>query len=151
MRLLACGRIPPRRGEPEDRPRDDFRRNQGRFLAGRGPAWHWIQRGAWAAAHPGGQTASRRAIAERPEWARWSDRKIAEAAKVDHKTVGTIRKELSGEFPTAGKKSNGEFPTVNGKPYSRASLLGDVIKTIPDDVLVTECRRRGLTVEADNA
>jgi hypothetical protein len=37
-----------------------------------------------------------------PEWARWSDRKIAEVAKVDHKTVGTIRRELTGEFPTTG-------------------------------------------------
>jgi hypothetical protein len=85
-----------------------------------------------------------------PEWARWSDRKIAEAAKVDHKTVGTIRKELSGEFPTAhGKpngKTSGEFPC--GKPSNRASLLGDVLHAIPDDVLVAECRRRGLTVEA---
>ena len=35
-----------------------------------------------------------------PEWARWSDRKIAEVAKVDHKTVGKIRRDLSGEFPT---------------------------------------------------
>jgi ParB/Sulfiredoxin domain len=88
-----------------------------------------------------------------PEWARWSDRKIAEAAKVDHKTVGTIRRELAGEFPNtkAAKVKSGEFPTANGTPNNRASLLGDVLPTIPDDVLVAECRRRGLTVEAANA
>jgi hypothetical protein len=101
--------------------------------------------------------ADRRRAVERllkdPEWARWSDRKIAETAKVDHKTVGTIRRELAGEFPTtkAAKVKPGEFPTANGKPNNRASLLGDVLRTIPDDVLVAECRRRGLTVEATNA
>jgi hypothetical protein len=83
-----------------------------------------------------------------PEWARWSDRKIAEVAKVDHKTVGALRKELSGEFPPTAKKPNGEFPTEHGMPPSRASLLGDLLRTIPDDALVAECRRRGLTVGA---
>jgi hypothetical protein len=87
-----------------------------------------------------------------PEWARWSDRKIAEVAKVDHKTVGTIRKQLAGEFPTA--KPAGEFPTEpkpNGKPNGRGSLLTDVLHHVPDDVLIAECRRRGLTVEAGDA
>jgi hypothetical protein len=90
-----------------------------------------------------------------PEWARWSDRKIAEAARVDHKTVGAIRRELTGEFPTAqGKpngKGNGEIPTEYGKPHNRASLLDHVLRTVSDDVLVAECRRRGLTVEAADA
>jgi hypothetical protein len=87
-----------------------------------------------------------------PEWARWSDRKIAEIAKVDHKTVGTIRKNLTGEFPTT--KRAGEFPTEvkpNGKPNGRGSVLGDYLRHIPDDVLIAECRRRGLTVEAVDA
>ncbi len=35
------------------------------------------------------------------EWSKWSDRKIAKFAKVDHKTVGKIRRDLlGGEFPT---------------------------------------------------
>ena len=87
-----------------------------------------------------------------PEWGRWSDRKIAEIAKVDHKTVGTIRRELAGEFPTT--KRTGEFATEhkpNGKPNGRGSLLGDVLHHVPDDVLIAECRRRGLTVEAGDA
>src|SRR5262249_47223100 len=81
-----------------------------------------------------------------PEWARWSDRKIADIAKVDHKPVGTIRRELAGEFPAT--QPTGEFPTrkPNGKPSNRTSLLGDVLHHIPDDVLIAECRRRGLTV-----
>jgi len=90
-----------------------------------------------------------------PEWARWSDRKIAAVAKVDHKTVGTIRRELTGEFPTTQR--TGEFPTTdtehkpNGKPNSRRSVLDDVLHHIPDDVLIAECLRRGLTLEASDA
>src|SRR5215470_9391086 len=83
-----------------------------------------------------------------PEWARWSDRKIAEAAKVDHKTVAKVRRELSGEFPTAPAR-NGEIPTRNGKP--NGSLISDLIRTLRDEDLIAECRRRGLTVEADDA
>jgi hypothetical protein len=86
------------------------------------------------------------------EWARWSDRKIGEVAKVDHKTVGTIRRELAGEFPTTTSKAKGgEILTTNGMPNNRASLIGAVLHSIPDDVLVAECRRRGLMVEADDA
>jgi hypothetical protein len=98
-----------------------------------------------------------------PEWARWSDRKIAEVAKVDHKTVAAVRRALTGEIPTEAKpageipttKPAGEFPTTevkpNGKPNGRGSVLGDFLHTIPDDVLIGECRRRGLTVEAGDA
>ena len=92
------------------------------------------------------------------EWARWSDRKIAEVARVDHKTVGAIRRELTGngkagEFPTtAANGKAGEFPTTaaNGKPISRNSVLDDVLRTIPDDALLAECQRRGLKMEAGN-
>jgi len=83
-----------------------------------------------------------------PEWARWSDRKIAEAAKVDHKTVGAIRRELTG---ARNGKGSGEIPTAPGMPRNRASLLGDILRTVPDDVLIAECRRRGLVVEAVDA
>lgn len=34
-----------------------------------------------------------------PEWRNWSDREIALQCKVDHKTVGKIRRDLTGEFP----------------------------------------------------
>ena len=88
-----------------------------------------------------------------PEWLRWSDRKIAEIAKVDHKTVGSIRRELAGELPTPNMstKGHGEFPTTNVKPTTGTSLLANVLSTIPDSQLVAECRRRGLTVEAADA
>jgi hypothetical protein len=88
-----------------------------------------------------------------PEWARWSDRKISETAKVDHKTVGRIRRELSGEFPT-GKSIGGEFPKPSGKrsgkPNGSGSLLEDILRTLSDEALLEECRRRGLTVEVAN-
>lgn len=93
-----------------------------------------------------------------PEWGKWSDRKIAKLAKVDHKTVGTMRSELAGEFPNGKpttKKGNGEFPSQgrpNGKDRqaNRPSLIEDVLRTIPDDALIAEFKRRGLTVEADD-
>ncbi len=38
------------------------------------------------------------------EWGKWSDREIAKHCKVDHKTVGKIRKELTGEIPSDNPK-----------------------------------------------
>jgi len=86
------------------------------------------------------------------EWGKWSDRKIAEAAKVDHKTVGKIRRELlGGEFPTPAR-SNGEIPRTNGKPNSASgSVLQDMLRTVSIEVLIDECERRGLKVEATDA
>jgi uncharacterized ParB-like nuclease family protein len=81
-----------------------------------------------------------------PEWTRWSDRKIAEAARVDHKTVGKIRRELSGEIPIRAVRS-GEIPKSNGKPSG--SLLGDLLRSVSDEALLAECRRRGLEVEGN--
>jgi hypothetical protein len=102
-----------------------------------------------------------------PEWARWSDRKVAEATKTDHKTVGKIRRELScggGEIPTKRELScvEGEIP---GKPelncgggeipaptrrhaMPHGSLVTDFLSKIPDEALLAECRRRSLLEEA---
>ena len=86
------------------------------------------------------------------EWGKWSDRKIAEAAKVDHKTVAKVRRDLlGGEFPTPARP-NGEIPRTNGKPNSTSgSVLKDLFKTISTEVLIEECQRRGLKVEAPHA
>jgi hypothetical protein len=83
-----------------------------------------------------------------PEWAQWSDRKIGEVAKVDHKTVAKVRRELTGEIPTPvrSKGPSGEFPTKSGKPSG--SLIDGLLRSVSDDVLIVECRRRGLTLEA---
>jgi hypothetical protein len=86
-----------------------------------------------------------------PEWARWSDRKIGEAAKVDHKTVAKVRRELSGEIPRPANstRSGGEIPTKSGKPSG--SLVDGLLRSVSDDALIAECRRRGLALEAANA
>ena len=84
-----------------------------------------------------------------PEWAKWSDRKIARIARVDHKTVGKVRRELTGEIPGA-KSMSGEIPNTSGKPIGK-SLITDILRSVADDLLITECRRRGLTMEAADA
>jgi hypothetical protein len=86
-----------------------------------------------------------------PEWAKWSDRKIADVARVDHKTVAVVRRELlGGEFPSqigkpVGKGPDGEFPS-KPKQASNGSLVADLLRTIADSELIAECRRRRLTV-----
>ncbi len=86
------------------------------------------------------------------EWGKWSNRQIAKFAKVDHKTVGKIRRELlGGEFPTPGRP-NGEIPRTNGKPNpGRGSVLEDLLATVSTEVLIGECERRGLRMEATDA
>ena len=86
------------------------------------------------------------------EWGKWSNRKIAEVARVDHKTVAKVRRDLlGGEFPTPARP-NGEIPRTNGKPNSTSgSVLKDLFKTISTEVLIEECQRRGLKVGATDA
>ncbi len=86
------------------------------------------------------------------EWGKWSNRKIAEAARVDHKTVAKVRRDLlGGEFPTPARQ-NGEIPRTNGKPNTTSgSVLKDMIAAVSTEVLIEECERRGLKVEAPDA
>ena len=86
------------------------------------------------------------------EWSKWSNREIAKVARVDHKTVAKVRRELlGGEFPTPARP-NGEIPRTNGKPNSASgSVVGDMLKTVSTEVLIEECERRGIKVEATDA
>ncbi len=86
------------------------------------------------------------------EWSKWSNRKIARAAKVDHKTVDKVRREvLGGEFPTPAK-TNGEIPRTNGKPNSACgSVLQDMLRTVSTEALIEECEHRGFRVAATDA
>jgi len=87
------------------------------------------------------------------EWSKWSDRKIANAAKVDHKTVARVRREvLGGEIPTSGA-AGGEIPRSSGTPSSSTgrSLVADLLTSAQDEELIAECQRRGLTVETADA
>ena len=54
-----------------------------------------------------------------PEWALWSLRRIADVAKVDHKTVAKIKAELTGEIPIQARR--GEFPKAAAKPRQSGS------------------------------
>ncbi|MGD9728178.1 MAG: hypothetical protein AB7V39_17550, partial [Nitrospiraceae bacterium] len=49
------------------------------------------------------------------EWGQWSDREIAKACCVDHKTVGNLRRELSGEIPQIAIERNVQR---NGQTYT---------------------------------
>jgi ParB-like nuclease domain len=81
-----------------------------------------------------------------PEWSTWSDRKIALACLVDHKSVAKVRREL-----TAPKSNGGDFPTSasvapkagNGVDAS-GSMVERLLATVPLAALLAELRRRGV-------
>jgi len=54
-----------------------------------------------------------------PEWATWSDRRIAEATGTTHPFVGKVRRELAGEEPPEPVESV-TTPTVSAAPAPRA-------------------------------
>ncbi|RUU98603.1 hypothetical protein EOB36_23255 [Mesorhizobium sp. M6A.T.Cr.TU.017.01.1.1] len=84
-----------------------------------------------------------------PEWSRLSDRKIAEAAKVDHKTVAKIRRELTGEIPTGrmnGVRSGVVEQSPPASPSQGGSMIARLLATLTDDALIAECQRRGMEV-----
>jgi hypothetical protein len=93
------------------------------------------------------------------EWSRWSDRQIARIAKVDHKTVGKIRREgLGGEIPSERtvlfRDRHGNATEMRARSSTSgngASVALDFLKTIGDDDLISECQRRGFLVEAPDA
>lgn len=83
-----------------------------------------------------------------PDWSDLSDRAIAKNCAVDHKTVGRLRRELTGKD---ARGPGGEFPTSNGKAYTPAAdddrpVLARILARLPDPDLIEECRRRGFEV-----
>jgi hypothetical protein len=89
------------------------------------------------------------------EWRRWSDREIGKACAVDHKTVGKIRRELSGEIPTDTHRAvtyRDRHGNVSEMKVNRqedpvgVSMTERLLTTISKEVLIAECRRRGLEV-----
>ena len=87
-----------------------------------------------------------------PEWSRGSDREIGKACAVDHKTVGKVRRELTGEIPTDRKVTyrdrhgNESEMKVSASGNATGSMLEKVLSRLSDEALTTECRRRGLEV-----
>ncbi len=85
-----------------------------------------------------------------PEWSKGSDREIGKACAVDHKTVGKLRREMTGEIPTGGKP----VPDRHGKDRenlasgesSAGTVLEKILAGVSDDALIAECHRRGIEV-----
>jgi uncharacterized ParB-like nuclease family protein len=87
------------------------------------------------------------ALLSDPEWRQWSDRKIAERTATDHKTVGKLRREISGEgeggeIPIQCKQATP--PATDPKP---TGLTERLLAGLPDDLLIAEVMRRGLLQE----
>ncbi len=87
-----------------------------------------------------------------PEWSRWSDREIGKTCAVDHKTVGSVRRELTGEIPSdrtvtyRDRHGNESEMCVSAGGNSTGSVLDKVLSRHSDEALIAECRRRGLEV-----
>ena len=102
-----------------------------------------------------------------PEWRRWSDKEIARRTGTSDKTVAKARRELSGEGVDAEIRVERTFITRHGTEAQRRvkpnggqrprrgnprrangarqrHLVERVLRGLPDDLLLAECRRRGL-------
>ena len=88
------------------------------------------------------------AMLKDPEWARWSDRAIAKACAVDHKSVAKVRRELTapkgGEIPNPTTESG--KPNSSGEIPTGGSMVERMLASVSTEALVAECRRRGLEV-----
>lgn len=83
-----------------------------------------------------------------PEWSKLSDREIGQRCGVDHKTVGSIRREMTdGEIPQRTKAPSTplEMPQ-SGPGTAGGSMVEKLLSKATDTALVAECRRRGLEV-----
>jgi len=86
-----------------------------------------------------------------PVWSRWSDREIGKACKVDHKTVGKVRRELTGEIPsdrtvTYRNRHGNETEMRVSAPSPSGTMREKILAGFSDEVLIAECCRRGLGV-----
>ena len=85
-----------------------------------------------------------------PEWSRWSDREIGKACAVDHKTVGKVRRELTGEIPSERsvtyRNRHGNESNMRVSSASSGSVLEKVLAKLSNEALIAECRRRSLEV-----
>ena len=85
------------------------------------------------------------ALLRDPEWRHWSDREIAKRTATDHKTVGKLRREISGvdgEIPKNRKTGGGgEIPKG-----AKTDLTTRVLAGLTDEALLAEVARRGWEV-----
>ena len=88
-------------------------------------------------------------VLQDPEWSKLSDREIGRRCGADHKTVGSIRRELtSGEIParTGPTKPRGETLKPTSEVAAGGSMVARLLAKAETAALVAECRRRGLEV-----
>jgi hypothetical protein len=83
-----------------------------------------------------------------PQWTKLSDRKLAELASVDHKSVAKVRRDLIGDVPAGQPNGKTNAQVGNSPPATNGggSMLDRMLRSVADDALVAECRRRGLEV-----
>ena len=93
------------------------------------------------------------ALLNDPEWRRWSDREIARRTSTSDKTVAKVRRELSGDGANAEIRGEDRtFTTKHGTEAkmripshpSKGGMLEQLLRGLPDDVLMAEVQRRGL-------
>ncbi len=88
-----------------------------------------------------------------PEWRGWSDRAIADRVKVSHPMVARIRRDLNGTF-TIEEPGSRTFLSRHGTEASRrvtrqtqtGSVVESFLRKLPDDALLSEVQRRGLSL-----
>ncbi len=92
-----------------------------------------------------------------PEWSRQSDREIGKRCAVDHKTVASARREItgSGEIPTKSpsgstRPASGEIPIGGQDAAGGGSMVERLLSKASDQALITECLRRGMEVSHAN-
>jgi hypothetical protein len=151
--LPRLRRLPSSRGSSASQARGDHRRvsdgsARDAVLAAAGAnATHGIRRTNADKRH-----AIERLLAD-PEWSRWSDHEIARACHVDHKTVGRVRREVTGEFPSErsvtyrDRHGNLSQMRMTGEiPSERPSLTSRLLAKVSTEDLIAELQRRGLEV-----
>ena len=67
------------------------------------------------------------------EWSQWSDHQIAKAANVDPKTVGNLRRDLTGEIPQSNQRK-----TAAGRTVATAKINANRTKRQPTEPAFAE-------------
>jgi hypothetical protein len=86
-----------------------------------------------------------------PAWAKWSDREIGKACAVDHKTVGKVRRALTGDVSTdrtvtyRDRHGNVSEMKIDVTPTG-ATMTDRILAKVPTEALIAECRGRGVVV-----
>jgi ParB-like chromosome segregation protein Spo0J len=85
-----------------------------------------------------------------PAWAKWSDREIGKACAVDHKTVGKVRRALTGDVPTdrtvSYRDRHGNVSEMKVAAPAATTMTERMLAKVSTEALLVECRRRGLEV-----